>query len=218
MTTELEQVWIKNTTSTGLTKSKCEEWWPIIVQKYSEEGRHYHNIESLEKKFQHFKSIESSLKDPVSVTFAIIFQYFEYDPKAVDCHSKNIQHFKRFFKESGISNENPTFTNVITLLETADTSSTDENKIDGLFGNEDKHYFLDLDMVVLGSAPEDYADYAAKVQQEYSFLPDSLYKNLRSKVLQNFLQIPNIFATKEFRENYEQQARSNIQKEVESLI
>jgi len=86
-----------------------------------------------------------------------------------------------------------------------------------MYGSEDQHYFLDIDMAVLGSSPEHYSEYTAKVQQEYAFLPEATYRNLRLKVLQSFLQIPNIFASKEFREKFECKARANIQKEVDSL-
>lgn len=74
MTTELEDVWARSTTIVGLSSSKCDEWWSVIVSKYSEDGRQFHNIDSLQKKFQHFNSIEKHLKDPVAVSFAMIFQ------------------------------------------------------------------------------------------------------------------------------------------------
>nr|XP_037288995.1 uncharacterized protein LOC119181857 [Rhipicephalus microplus] len=62
-----------------------------------------------------------------------------------------------------------------------------------------------------------YKDYTEKVRLEYSFVPDAIYKSLRSKVLRSFLQIPNIFSTEPFRRLYEERAKSNIRDEIAEL-
>lgn len=69
------------------------------------------------------------------------------------------------------------------LLKVAATHSTDAHKIGGAFGGEDAHYFLDLDMAVLGSSPENYAEYREKIRGEYCFLSEPMYTALRLKVI-----------------------------------
>lgn len=78
--------------------------------------------------------------------------------------------------------DSPLRLEVIALLQAAATNSTDEHKTDGVFGAEDLHYFLDIDMAVLGSEPAHYASYTGEVRKEYSFLPDAIYQSLRLKV------------------------------------
>lgn len=68
-------------------------------------------------------------------------------------------------------------------MKVAATHSTDAHKIDGAFGGEDAHYFLDLDMAVLGSSPENYAEYREKIRGEYCFLSEPMYTALRLKVI-----------------------------------
>lgn len=211
----IEESWKEATD--GLDSGICDTWFRKVQEAYSEEKRTYHNLDSLRDKLNCYYEIKDNLKNPQAVLLALFFQNFEYDPKALDGENKNLEHFNTFADEAEIPTDAVLREETCELLKVAATHSTDAHKIGGAFGGEDAHYFLDLDMAVLGSSPENYAEYREKIRGEYCFLSEPMYTALRLKVLQNFVQIPNIFATKEFREKYEEQARQNIQTEVELL-
>lgn len=211
----LEESWKEATE--GLDSAVCNTWFIKLQEAYSEDKRTYHNLDSLCEKLNCYYEIKDNLKNSQAVLLALFFQNFEYDPKALDGENKNLEHFNAFADEAGIPADGELKEEACELLKVAATHSTDAHKIGGAFGSEDAHYFLDLDMAVLGSSAESYTEYREKIRGEYSFLSEPMYTALRLKVLQNFVQIPNIFASKEFREKYEGQARQNIQAEVELL-
>jgi predicted metal-dependent HD superfamily phosphohydrolase len=76
------------------------------------------------------------------------------------------------------------------------------------------HAFLDADLAILGSAPARYDEYAAQIRREYAHIPEPMFRSGRASVLRTFLTRPAIYATAEFRERFEAQARKNIQREV----
>nr|SVE92220.1 EOG090X00VK [Megafenestra aurita] len=89
-------------------------------------------------------------------------------------------------------------------------------RLQHLTGTDDVHYFLDIEMAVLGCSPSEYAEHFdyAKMKEEYGFTSDHDFFELRLKVLRYFLQIPNIYATEDFRNRFDEQARSNITNEI----
>ncbi|XP_046744491.1 uncharacterized protein LOC124410286 [Diprion similis] len=208
----IEESW--KVATEGLNSDVCDTWIIKLQDVYSEEKRTYHNLDYLQDKLLHYYEIKDNLTNPRAVLLALFFQNFEYDPKALDCEEKNLQHFISFADEAEIPANGELRNEVCALLKAAATHSTDAHKVGGAFGEEDAHYLLDLDMAILGAEPEKYTEYTERVRGEYGFLSAPMYTALRLKVLQNFLQIPNIFATKEFREKFEEQARKNIQAEV----
>jgi len=82
-------------------------------------------------------------------------------------------------------------------LKVGATNSTEEHKIEGCYGCEDKHYFLDVDMAILGMGPADYEKYTNHVREEYAFLDDETYKTLRVKVCYIFVYITIYFVLSE---------------------
>ncbi|XP_023223308.1 uncharacterized protein LOC111624632 [Centruroides sculpturatus] len=212
---DLRQRWWKIADS--MSDEARNNWWTIIQNKYTEDCRKYHNITHIHKMFQHFDSYQQFISSPKAVAYAIFFHDLEYDPKAGDNEEKSAERFKQFSKEATISENSDLIAEVTELILLTKTHITEEHKSSDIFGKEDKHFFLDFDVSILGSENKEYDIYAENIRQEYSFLPVTTYNSLRAKVLKSFLQIPNIFSTQQFREMYEDQAKRNIQREIKLL-
>ncbi|VDD96541.1 unnamed protein product [Enterobius vermicularis] len=103
------------------------------------------------------------------------------------------------------------------LIEESGKNCTETHLTEGEFGTDDLHYLIDFDMAFLGDQPAAYQKHIENIRKEYAHLDDAEYNSQRLKILELFLQIPNIFATKELRERYEEQARKNILNEIDQL-
>jgi predicted metal-dependent HD superfamily phosphohydrolase len=69
------------------------------------------------------------------------------------------------------------------LIEAALINSTPVHLTPNAVGTDDVHYILDIEMAVLGSSRNEYADTLVMMRDEYGFTSDSDYFELRLKVL-----------------------------------
>jgi predicted metal-dependent HD superfamily phosphohydrolase len=76
---------------------------------------------------------------------------------------------------------------------------------------------VDIDLAILGADADRYAEFELQIRAEYWWVPTALYRKQRGALLQSFVMRPSIYATHEFRERYERQARNNIAWGLEQL-
>lgn len=215
LSSDLQTRWSKLTE--GILKDISEKWWNVIKDRYSEPVRKYHTLCHLQKMFHHMDLHLNDIQDSEAMSYAIFFHDIVYDGKSQENEEHSVKLFQEFAEDSGL-NQNPELINKVeNLILASKTHCTEEHKSEDIFGKDDIHYFLDFDISILASDPIEYKEYASQICEEYNFMSTMKYNFLRSKVLQQFLQVPNIYATKTFRDNYEQQARRNIENEIQWL-
>ena len=83
--------------------------------------------------------------------------------------------------------------------------------------NSDNAYLLDFDLSILGKDWETYKNYTQQVRQEYKIYPDFLYNPGRKKVLLHFLERETLYFTESYKTQFENKARENIKRELETL-
>lgn len=76
---------------------------------------------------------------------------------------------------------------------------------------------VDIDLAILGASAERYAEFELQIRAEYWWVPSGMYRRQRGAILKSFIQRPSIYATHEFREQYERQARNNLLWGLEQL-
>ncbi|KAJ1373265.1 hypothetical protein KIN20_035625 [Parelaphostrongylus tenuis] len=209
METELAARW--NDLTSFLSEKTREKWYKMIIDAYT--PRPFRGITHLCAMFSLFDKYKDHLKDRYATAFAIFFKNLVYDPLASDNAEKSAQLLHQFAQETTLDSENY----VADLITASGSYSTEAHLTEGVCGAEDVHYLIDFDMAFLGDDEEQFVSHEKAQRKEYEHLSDDEYRKQRAKVLRFFLQIPNIYATKELRDDLEVKARENIAREIELL-
>ncbi|XP_053677093.1 uncharacterized protein LOC128727231 [Anopheles nili] len=199
----METIWENICTALEVSPELSEKWLAKLHAQYTEPHRHYHSeSELIRRKVPHL------LGASVCLQLATLFQYFHFEAEK-DCMPRNCEVVTEFFTENkhlSKSLEN----NVKRLLgdPQADASELTE---------DDVQFFQDLDLLVLGTPPDEYKQYTEQLRAECTPEDVSSYDKMRLKLLQTLSRIPTIYLTKEFNERFEDVARANIEQEIKDL-
>lgn len=189
-------------------KRDVEELYHQLVLLYSADGRAYHNLSHIGSLLNLSDTFRDRIQNYHALSFAIWFHDAIYDTRNKD----NEELSAKFAVKSIGRFKVPVDTLVLTcemILATREHQSVG--------GSEDINLFLDLDLSILGSAENIYQCYARAIREEYGWAPGFLYNEGRKKVLVGFLDRESIFFNGEMVKRFEDQARRNIRREIESL-
>ena len=76
---------------------------------------------------------------------------------------------------------------------------------------------VDIDLGILGSDIERFEEYELQVREEYSWVPELLYRHGRRKILEEFANREWVYCTDHFRAAYEERARENMARSLARL-
>lgn len=191
-----------------VTKSDVEGLFQQLVGLYSSGSRTYHNLSHVRYLVDLSGAIRERIENQQALSFAIWFHDAIYNPRMRD----NEELSAKFAVKSLGRFKIPVDT---LALSCEMIISTREHRKNGF--SPDINFFLDLDLAILGSEEPIYRSYAAAIREEYEWAPDPIYNEGRKKVLQRFLRRESIYLTSELAEMFEEKARKNIAREIESL-
>lgn len=184
-----------------------EDLWSEIENKYSEKGRHYHNLEHLENMFSELDFVKDKISNFSLISFSVFYHDVIYDATSTINEEKSAEFAELRLKKLNVS-QDPIEKISAQIIATKSHQQSEDN---------DTNYLLDADLSILGKDLETYLDYTKNIRKEYFIYPDLLYKPGRKKVLKHFLELENIFKTEIFKKKYEVRAKENILFEIKNL-
>ena len=179
---------------------------------YRAEGRHYHNLAHIEAMLALAGDYRASLHDPDAVEAAIWFHDAIYDSKAKDNEARSAALAETRLAGSTDAGRLGRISAMILA-----TATHQLPRFDDAIATRDASLFLDMDLAILGAAPDAFDAYERAVRREYDWVEEPMWRAGRGAVLTGFLARPRIFHTEEFRQRFEPQARLNMARSLEAL-
>jgi len=181
----------------------------LLRPLYSEPHRAYHNIAHVEALLGHLRTHQHHAQDPLAIALAIWFHDAIYDPLRGDNEERSALLAHDTLRTWGCSDS------LVRSVEAKVRATAGHTWTDG---DPDTALFLDLDLSILGTAPEVYQRYTEQIAHEYAWVPPEMYRARRAAVLQDFLNRPTLYFTPALRALWEAPARLNLQRELAHLV
>lgn len=183
-----------------------EKLWNEIESAYNQKSRYYHNLIHIQSLFQALNPLKAQVNDWEIIQFSIFYHDIIYKATKSNNEEKSAELAFNRLTEIGLDTER--IENCKSQIIATKTHESHDS---------DTAYLLDADLSILGTNSQEYIQYTHQIRKEYSIYPDLLYKPGRKKVLQHFLEMDRIFKTDHFYNQLENQARQNLQAELDSL-
>ena len=177
-----------------------------LIVAHTNASRYYHNSEHVRHLLTLAKSTEVIAENSSVIKLAAWFHDYVYDPQAQDNEIKSAVYAEETLTKLNVASD------LINLVKQI-IVSTQKHK--PLSNSIDNLLFLDLDLSILGASGDRYLKYAQNIRKEYSWLSDRDYQLGRRRVLKGFLARNKIYYTNYFYWQLEQQARANLNQEIE---
>lgn len=206
--TQLHPLWVQLLAELGIAEETAVSVWDDLRQRYSEDGRFYHNLDHLHHALQIAQDLQEEAENFTAVQLAIWFHDIIYDAKAQDNEEKSAMFAGRVLFQWEL--------NELLIAEVVRLILLTKSHV--LMGDDHNgRVLLDADLAILGAPDVSYDAYAHAVRQEYAFVSEDVYRQGRQLILQQFLNRPTLFSTEPMRLLLEAQARQNITRELDTL-
>lgn len=178
-----------------------------LISAYRAPDRHYHNLHHIHHCLKQARFVSDRLINPPVVIAATFYHDAVYDPTRSDNEERSADLAERHLRAMGHSD---TF-----VAEVRDLIMDTRHQVPP--ESNDGQYLADIDLAILGAAPEEFDAYERAIRQEYAHVPDAPFRAGRAQILRSFLDRPSIYLTDFFRDLYEQNARANLTRSIATL-
>lgn len=179
-----------------------------LLARWQEPQRRYHTLAHLTAVLDHIDVLAEHAADPDVVRLAAWFHDAVYLPDRSENEERSARLAERALPEAGVAQDTvAAVARLVRLTVTHDPAGDDR----------DGQVLCDADLAILAAPPSAYAVYTAEVRAEYHFVPADAFRQGRSAVLRQLLDLPELFRTRYGREHWEATARHNLAAELELL-
>ncbi|QJE02432.1 hypothetical protein HH212_22395 [Massilia forsythiae] len=177
-----------------------QDVFEALLAGYREPRRHYHTLQHLDECFANFDRLVDEGPHPGEIALALWYHDAVYDAQRNDNEARSSEMARDCLRAAGAG---------AAVIDRVDAliMSTRHHVPEG---DPDRAVLIDVDLAILGSTPERFAEYERQIRAEYAHVPDALYREKRREVLEGYLGRSRIFATQRFHDAYEEKARENL--------
>lgn len=179
----------------------------ILEAAYAEPARAYHTAAHIRDCLEQFDPCRGAAERPDELEAAIWFHDAVYLPGAPDNEECSAQLASTTLAGAGVPLE--------AVHRIADLVLATQHL--SIPRQPDAALLCDIDLSILGRTPEIFDEFEQRIRQEYTWVPEPVYRSGRTEILEGFLARPSIFQTASFRDRYEAPARANLARILKEL-
>lgn len=178
-----------------------------VVARHQEPHRHYHTLVHLEECLALHREFAAAAAHPGEIALSLWYHDAIYEPLSVTNEAASADLAREAALAAGVAAEAADRIHALVLATRHDAPPVDQ----------DQALIMDIDLAILGAAPERFAEYERQVRAEYAEVPEELFRRGRREILAGFVARERIFLTAECHGRFEEGARENLRRSLSAL-